>query len=244
MLPEPNGALPGATSVAEFVEEAVGALPGVDALLKATEPPCRVGHQVGTLGLKLGRVDAGFGRRVKRTQPVVARPQVPCRGERVHVVTAAPGTAAHPWHSRKRTPRGTGGLPQTEASQLCADVFENRPEVGGGAELDERDAFVGPTGVAAGPVVEVAGPVELLGAVGVADVDRAGDHVTPMGALAGIAGQALEQRSEVGAGRQAEMPHELPTPLLAASHDPAHFQLDVELLLRSTHVSLLVGFGR
>jgi hypothetical protein len=46
--------LPGAAPLTKFVEEAVGALPSIDAILKATEPPGRIGHQVTSLGLALG----------------------------------------------------------------------------------------------------------------------------------------------------------------------------------------------
>ena len=142
--------------------------------------------------------------------------------------------------------RGHGRNARTAPAQLDGaswrpDVLEHRAQVVGGAELDEDDALVGPAGVAAGPVVEVAGLVHVLGPVGVAHVDGALHDVAPVGALAQVAGEALEERREVGARREVDVADELPAPVLALRVDLADLQLGGHLVHCLAHLCLPFG---
>ena len=65
--------------------------------------------------------------------------------------------------------------------------------------LDDADA------VAGGPVEDVASRAGVDSAVGVVDDQFAGDDVSPVRCMTGVAVEALEQRSDVGAGGEREV---------------------------------------
>ena len=65
--------------------------------------------------------------------------------------------------------------------------------------LDDADAVSG------WPVEQVAPHAPLVGAVCVRDDDVPCEHVPPVGRVAGIAVESLEQRSDVGAGTEREV---------------------------------------
>ena len=133
---------------------------------------------------------------------------------------------------RVRTVRAVAGL----SPASCFDeVLEHRHDLGRRAELEEHHALVGPAGVAARPVVDVAGPVRLLVPVGVADGDRALDDVAPVRALAQVAGQPDEQRREVGAGGQVDVAGVDVAALDAAGLDLAELHLQRDVLERVAH---------
>lgn len=81
------------------------------------------------------------------------------------------------------------------------------------AELEEGHALLRPPGVPSRPVVELPRVGDLLGAVVVAQVQRAGQDVAPVGALAQVTGKALEQRGELDTGWKVEVADELVAPV-------------------------------
>ena len=165
--------------------------------------------------------------RVARGLPVVTqRSRVASGGQR------GPACHRHDANAGRRPLRSHG------RRELRAEVFEHRPQLVRRAELDERDALVGPAGVAAGPVVDVAGPVDLLGPVGVAHVDRARRPRSPSagtgtGRRAGPANSGLKSAP----GGRSRWRTSWLAPLLAPGLDVAELHLDRDLVRARMHLA-------
>src|SRR5687768_16291612 len=72
VLVEPDRALTCGPVLAELVDDPVRALTGLDAVVEAAEPPCRLGEHVLALGLYCRHIRRDPPRRVERLLPVVA----------------------------------------------------------------------------------------------------------------------------------------------------------------------------
>lgn len=100
------------------------------------------------------------------------------------------------------------GRPSAGWGELGADVLEHRSQVLGRAELQEDDALIRPSRVPGRPEVEITCPIGVFGAVGMADMDRSLDDISPVGALIPVVGKSLEQQGEVRTGREVDVAHE------------------------------------
>jgi hypothetical protein len=83
VLVQPDRALARTASIPELVEELVGALSRLDAVVEAAEPPGRLGQHVQPVGLTLRRVEREVARLLEGRRPVVSRQRLADRGQPV-----------------------------------------------------------------------------------------------------------------------------------------------------------------